>query len=543
MAAGFVPVHSQSSPSGLATVSLNHSYAITTLGFAVLNDTLTFKNPGTASVQIPTVHLGIPHSIASRSSDLSLTPSGIFSLSQSTVNATDVLTLTPNQPTLAAGGNSTVAVKAIVSNILNVTASGFDAKAPLLVLLSPSLDQNVTQEVSSIILPNGGYFAQTPTGFTAPAKNATSPTFTMAMTGSEPSLAGGYLNFTSTSQTAWTPILVNSLTRTIVPSSNGSPVVVDSFSLHNVAAYTVASIKLDLLDPTLSKVKVIPNTLPPLVDTQLVDLSAGGVLTFASTTLGGPLIGLSNTSLSVSYTLPTSMMSASGGSVTLTIPTAPAISAPVSNYTIKLAPAKGVSESGQTSFAGAFDPFAQSTVDFSYSVSVGWAADQAIPAAALLFVVAFAMFAMQRPATKQVEEEKVVRSIADVLKAFETKTGLETQYMGELASAGKGSLGKTDFDRMRNEVSDLRSRAIKRLTDMRQDMGSGKQFDLLGRVADAEKEEDRAFRDLLNLYLQYHGNRMNDETFKRLLPNYRKRVEGAINHLSDLLHQVQTEER
>jgi hypothetical protein len=130
-----------------------------------------------------------------------------------------------------------------------------------------------------------------------------------------------------------------------------------------------------------------------------------------------------------------------------------------------------------------------------------------------------------------------------VLKAFEDKTGLETQYMEELSSATKGSISRTEFDRMRNEVSDLRGRAIQRLAELKRDLGSGKQFDLLTRVGEAEKEEDRAFRDLLNLYLQYHGSRMNEETFKRLQPGYRKRVESAINHLSDLLHEVQTEEK
>jgi len=238
------------------------------------------------------------------------------------------------------------------------------------------------------------------------------------------------------------------------------------------------------------------------------------------------------------------MMKVTGNSVTLTIPYAPLIAAPVSNYTIKLAPAKGIVPSGATAVVNkTVTPFTPGNVIFTYSVSLGWGADQAVPAAALLFVVAFAMFARQRPATKEEEGERAVRRISDVLKAFEEKTGLETQYMAELASAPKGSISKTEFERKRNEVSELRGRALQRLNEMKQDLGSGRLFDLLTKVAEAEREEDRAFRDLLNLYLQYHGSRMNDETFKRLQPNYRKRVESAVNHLSDLLHETQTEEK
>src|ERR1700737_4709297 len=115
--------------------------------------------------------------------------------------------------------------------------------------------------------------------------------------------------------------------------------------------------------------------------------------------------------------------------------------------------------------------------------------------------------------------------------------------MQELASKPKGSVSRATFERMKNEVSELRGRALQRLNEMKRDLGSGKQFDSLTRVAEAEKEEDRAFRDLLNLYSQYHGNRMNEETFKRLLPSYKRRVDSAINKLSDLLHEAQTEEK
>ena len=546
LALGSAPAFSQAATnsSGLASVSLSHSYMITSLGFGVLNDTFTFTNSGSSSVQIPTLHLGLPSKIASRVSDLVLSPSGQFSLSQSQSNGTTLLAIAPSQPTLAADANTTVAVKAVLTNIFNFT-SPFGTKAPLLVLLSPSLDVNLTQMTSSIVLPTGGYLAQTPGGFSASAKNATTPTFTLTQTNVLPKISAGYLNFTESSQTGFTPIKVNSIVRTIVPTANGSPIVEETFSLFDLANYDIASVQLHLLDPSLQAVEVVPNTLPPLLNTQKVTLGSG-VLTFASTTLGSPLIGQSNVTLEISYQLPSTMMAVAGNSVKLTIPYAPVISAPVSSYTIALATAKGVTANGVTSFTNeTFNPFNAGNVEFTYTVSVGWAADQAIPAAALLFAVVFAMFAIQRPSAKEKgrEEEKESLETADVLKAFEDKTGLETQYMEELSSATKGSISRTEFDRMRNEVADLRGRAIQRFNELRRDLGSGKQFDLLTRVGDAEKEEDRAFRDLLNLYLQYHGNRMNDETFKRLQPGYKKRVDSAINHLSDLLHEVQEEER
>jgi len=545
LALGFAPSPSLAATnSTTASVSFNHFYIITSFGFGVLNDSFTFKNNGTSAVQIPTLQVGLPSKIASRTFGVVLTPSDKFSVSQTQATNSTILTITPNQPTVGAGANSTVVLRAVLNNILNYSNGIYSTTAHALVLLSPSLNVNVTQMKSTIILPGGGNLAPAPSGFSIPSSNATSPAYTMSQTNVLAKASAQYLNFTDTNQSAFTPITVNNLSRTIVPSANGYPMVEDEFSIHNLAAFNIAQIHLYPLASGLRSVKVVPNTEPPLLDPQVVPLSSVGILALGSTSLAAPLLPNSSISLTVSYPLPSSMMVVTGTSVKLTIPLSPLIAAPVSNYTIRLATAKGIVPTGPTAVVNkTVTPFTPGSVTFTYSVSLGWAADQAVPAAALLFVVVFAMFARQKPAMKEEEGERAVRRISDVLKAFEEKTGLETQFMAELGSAAKGSISKAEFERMRNEVSELRGRALQRLSEMKQDLGSGRQFDLLTRVAEAEREEDRAFRDLLNLYLQFHGSRMNEETFKRLQPNYRKRVESAVNHLSDLLHETQTEEK
>jgi len=547
LALGFAPAYSQSSSSspGVASVSVAHYYIITSYGYGVLNDSFTFHNNGTSSVQIPTIQVGIPSNIATRTVGVVVSPSDQFSVAQSQQNGSTTLTITPNQPTLGARSNSTVALKAVLNNIMNYTNGAYTNAAKMLVLVSPSLNVKVTTMKSTIILPTGGAFQQAPAGFAAPAANSTAPAYTLTQTALQPQASSRYLNFTDTNQSAFTPILVNSLVRTIVPTANGSPMVQDSFSIYNLAAYNIAQIHLYLLYPGLNQVTVVPNTTPPLLNPQTIALGSGEIA-FASTSISSPLLPSSNFSMTVSYPLPSTFVKVSGSSVTVTVPFTPLIAAPVKNDSIILAPAKGIVPSGTTRILDkTVTPFTPGTAEFTYTVSVGWAADQAIPAGALLFVVAFALFAIQRPSVKEKrkEEEEETLETGDVLKAFEDKTGLETQFMEELSAATKGSISRADFDRMRNEVSDLRGRAIQRLNELKQVLVSGKQYDLLTRVGDVEKEEDRAFRDLLNLYVQYHGSRMNDETFKRLQPTYKKRVESAVNRLSDLLHEVQTEEK
>ncbi|MDA4118087.1 MAG: hypothetical protein OK455_07065 [Thaumarchaeota archaeon] len=542
LALAFVPVFSASS-SAPVSVSVNHYYAITAYGYGVLNDTFTFKNNGTSAAQIPPIQVGLPSQIASRATGVVLSPAGQYSLSQAQSNGSTIFTITPNQPTLQSGASATVAMKTILTNILNYSNGAFATSGQTLVLLSPSLSMNVTQMKSSIVLPGSGSFAQPPSGFIAPASNSTSPTYTLTQTNIQPQASAPYLNFTDANQAAFTPIAVNGLIRTIVPAANGTPQVQDEFSIQNLASYNINQVKLFLLNTSPSTITVVPNTVPPLMNPTLLSLG-GGELVFANTPLASPLLAESNVSLTVSYPLPSSLMTVDGSNVKIVVPFTPMIAAPVNNYTIVLAPAKGVSPTNGTVIKDkSVTPLTQGSASFSYSVNIGWAADQAVPAAALIFAVAFALFAIQKPRSEGEEVERKERNISDVLEAFEEKTGLETQYIGELASKPKGSVSRASFERMKNEVSELRGRAIQRLTEMKQDLGPGKQFDSLTRVAEAEREEDRAFRDLLNLYSQYHGNRMNEETFRKLLPNYKRRVDTAINKLSDLLHETQSEEK
>ncbi len=542
LALTFAPAFSQS-PATSPSVSLSHSYTLTAYGFGVVNDSLTFKNNGTSAEQIPTVQLGVPSQIASRSSGFVVDPSDQYSLSQAQSGNLTILTITPSQPTLEAGASSTVAIKMVVGNVLDNPAGGFKTGAPVLVMLSPSLSMNATQVKSSVVLPAGGKFSQTPSGFTAPATNATKPTYTMTQSNIRPQASAEYLNFTDSTQTAFTPILVNSLVRTIVPAANGIPQVRDEFTIENLAGYNIAQVHLSLLSTSATGYTVVPNTVPPLLNPTPISIGSG-YLTFASTPIASPLLAQSNISLTISYALPASMMTVYGNSVEIVIPNSPLIAAPVANYTMVLASAPGVSPVGPTMIRNmSASPLTSGSSTFHYSVNLGWAADQAVPAAALVFAVAFGLFAIQKPAAVEEEIERKERSISEVLEAFEDKTGLESQYMEEFASKPKGSVGKAAFERMKNEVNELRSRALQRLAEMKRDLGSGRQFDSLTRVAEAEKEEDRAFRDLLNLYSQYHGSRMNEETFKKLLPSYRKRVDSAINKLSDLLHETQTEEK
>jgi len=191
-------------------------------------------------------------------------------------------------------------------------------------------------------------------------------------------------------------------------------------------------------------------------------------------------------------------------------------------------------------------PLIQGQVTYQYSLTIGWGAARAVPVASLLFAVVLIGLALYRQAPRKAEEEeKEGGSEGDrflsVVKAFEERLSLVEETFEALASKQLGAVGKTDFDRIKTELDALRVKALQRLNETKQSVGGGKYSDLLGQIQEAARQEDRTTKDLVNLYEQYHSRRMKEETFQRLLPGYRRRLDGAVNHVSDLLNAAQKE--
>ena len=137
--------------------------------------------------------------------------------------------------------------------------------------------------------------------------------------------------------------------------------------------------------------------------------------------------------------------------------------------------------------------------------------------------------------------KKSITPEADMIKAMEEKISLFQQFQTDMAQKSQGTVTRNDFNKIRNELEALKVRAMGRLNAVRQAAESQRYMDLLNQLQEAEREEDRAAKDLLNLYDQYQSKRMREETFKRLLPSYKKRLDSATNHLSDLLNLAQRE--
>lgn len=180
----------------------------------------------------------------------------------------------------------------------------------------------------------------------------------------------------------------------------------------------------------------------------------------------------------------------------------------------------------------------------SYSLSVGWAVGQGIPAASAIFALLLIGLYVSRTGMTEEEETEEVSSTeraSAMIKAFDEKTSLINGLWPEVAAADPNELNMAYFDELRGRLDAFRSRALQRLNEVKQKSTTQRFFDLLNQIHTTEREVDRATKDKLNLYEQYYTKRMRKEVFDRLLPQYSKRLERALNQLSDELHVVQRE--
>jgi hypothetical protein len=532
-------------PSGAPGIVLTSQYIVNGFGFVVLNETITFSNSGNSSVQIPSVQVGIPDSIASHSPGFVLSSIDPYTQSSADNGSVTTFTITPGSPTLVAGSSSVVSLKGYISDALNISA-GATGNLTALALLSPSFNQKVTALNQDVEVPSGGLVTGLPLGFPA-VPGASSQIYAGQKADVTPSIQTQSVKFSDSDQAVWIPVKVYSIVQTLVPSANGVPQVEDTVSLRNLASYAITNLPLKLLDSSVTNVTIVPSSVTPTINPTVVALT-NGALNLANPPFSAPIQAGDNFTFAMVYTIPRSDISTSGNTVSVSIPYDLPVQAIVQNYTVTMALPSGMHAVGASrSVVTNATSIVPGTVDLMYTISPGWAADQAVPAATLLFAAAFIALAFRSSQTvskkeeEEDEDEELGTRLADMIKAMEEKISLFQQFQTDMAQKSQGTVTRNDFNKIRNELEALKVRAMGRLNAVRQAAESQRYVDLLNQLQEAERQEDRAAKDLLNLYDQYQSKRMREETFKRLLPSYKKRLDSATNHLSDLLNLAQRE--
>ena len=535
--------HAQGAPS----VAVASAYTLDRYGFATINESVTFTNNGSSAAAAPSLTFGVGN-LSSRVSAYSLAVANGFTLE--TPPSQGGPYTVAGGVSIAAGGNASFVLSVLVNNVVSTAGNG---SLEALVLTSPSISAKVDTLSNEIDMPTSTTFTSSPPGMTANLAGSTN-SYTSTAREVTPAAATSVRAVASSSIADLNPLHVFSATRTITASANGTPLVTDTVELENLGTNPLGVLYVDLAAPSNTKVTVLPGPNPPLVNRVTLSLSSGGILLgeFASNYPNPGVSTGNNFTISYQYPLGTKYYSVSGGQVTLKVPEAPPIKAFVDSYTIRLALPQGTSasKSAPTTLGtpgSPVTPWQGGEAGFAYGLGFGWAINAGIPAASVIFVLLLVGLFVSRTTTAQAEEteeeETSTELASDMINAFDEKTTLINGLWPEIEGKDPNEVGKAYFDELRGRLDTFRSRALQRLNEVKQKSSSQRFSEVVNQIQATEREVDRAAKDKLNLYQQYYLRQMRKEVYERLLPQYTKRLERALNQLSDELHTVQRESK
>ena len=532
--------HAQAATSG-PTISVSSIYTLNRYGLVTVNESVRFTNNQTSAVQVPTLTFGLGN-LSSYVKAYTLNGSG-FTLAEPpstggpyTVSSTE---------SIQAGGNASFVLGALLSGAVTRTENG---TLQVLTLSSPSISSRVDSLLNVVQMPSSTSFKAAPQGLTASITGSNN-TYSSKATDVMPDAVNSVSTIAPSSAQDFNPLHVFNAIRSISADSKGNPVVTDTIKFQNLGNTTLSTLYIRPLAPTSARAVVETLTEPRLESPISVSLITDSI-DLTQLAFGYPNNGVAageNFSITYEYPLGSSYYKVSGGQVSLSVPETPPINAFIDTYTIKLSLPHGAVSSASaplTTIKGAI-PWQTEQESYSYGLSVGWAVNDGVPLATVAFVVLliglFASRTTAAGAEEEEEEESSSELAAMMIKAFDEKTNLINTLWQEIEVKDPNEISRTYFDELRTRLDAFRSRALQRLNEVKQKSTSQRFYEVVNQIHQTEREVDRAAKDKLNLYQQYYTRQMRKEVFDRLLPQYTKRLERALNQLSDELHTVQRE--
>ena len=535
-----IPVQAPAVAQGAPKIAVISQYTLNRYGFATINESVRITNNGSSSVEVPSLTFGFGN-LSSMVAGSNITGSG-FSLSSSATGGP--FTVSSSQP-LQAGGNTSFVLSALLNGVTSYVKNG---TFRVLMLTTPSISQRVDKLVNVIAMPASTALASSPAGMTLHS-NGTSNTYSSTVPNAAPQSAVASVGkITQSSNQDFNPLRVYYAARTISAGSNGDPLVTDKVEFQNIGTTALSLLYVSVLAPSTTSVTVLTGTEPRLVNPITLALSSGAIdmALFASGYPNNGVQGGANFTLTYQYPLGGKYYSVSGGQVTINIPESPPIKAFVDSYTVSMSLPKGAAATQSSTVTLTPTPWQSGETKFAYGLSVGFTIDAGVPAASLVFILLLIGLFVARTATaegeeEEEEEETSTELASTMIKVFDEKTNLINGLWPEIEAKDPNEMDKEYFDELRGRLDAFRSRALQRLNEVKQKSASLKFSEVVNQIQTTEREVDRAAKDKLNLYQQYHLKQMRKEVFDRLLPQYNRRLERALNQLTDELHTVQRE--
>ncbi|MDG6968520.1 MAG: hypothetical protein JRN50_03580, partial [Nitrososphaerota archaeon] len=517
-------------------------YTLNTYGFAVVNETVIYTNNSTSPLTPPSVEVGI-----GSLSSLVAACSMYVPQQEACSGPSGGPYAVAYSGSIPPGNSTSVKVSVLLNNVVTNENGTLQVSA----LTSPSVSTKVASLVNQIQLPQSTYFEATPKGF-GETNNPTNTTYSFTETNVPTQAANTTVAYIPKgSEGSFNPLRVFYVNRTVTALPSGDPLITDEIQFENLGIQPLTSLSVSILGPASTQVTIltVKGNEPVLLSPTTEPLS-NGAIDLTPFALGYPSNGVqsgANFTLRFQYPLGAAYYSVKGGEVTLSIPEAPPVKAFIGSYSILLSLPQGARQAAAPPGGlGAVTPWQGGEATISYAITAGWFLDGGVPMASVVFILLliglFAVRTTASPGEEEEEEEETSSELASgMITAFDEKTNVINGLWPEIDGKDPNEFDRAYFDELRGRLDSLRSKALQRLNETRQKSASQKFSEVVNQIQVTEREVDRAAKDKLNLYQQYHLRQMRKEVFDRLLPQYSKRLERALNQLSDELHTVQRE--
>ena len=532
-----VPAHAQGAPK----INVRSVYTLDRYGFASISEKVSFQNNGTSSASTPSLTFGFGN-LSSKIVQSNLTGTG-FTYTNSSLGGPFTVSGTGS---IQGGGNSTYTLSFLLNGVVSKAKNG---SLEVFLLTSPSISSRVDKLSNTVVLPPSTLFRSFPPkmGSNVSGTGGTVTSYISSASGSTPSAATAVRAIKTFVAEDFHPLRVYYAQRMIGADANGNPVVIEKVKFQNMGETPLSILVVSILAPSTTKLTVWTILQPRLINPVMTTLSSGGIQ-LSLLAVGYPSNGVpagTNFTITYQYPLGAKYYSVSGGQVSTNIPRSPPLRAFVDSYSMGLSLSQGVKQVQPPPQSFAANPWSAGNVKLAYSLSLGWAVDAGVPAVSLVFVALLVGLFASRTTTAEIEEAEEEESSTELAStmiiAFDEKTNLINSLWPEIDSKDPNELDKAFFDGLRGRLDSFRSRALQRLNEVKQKSASQRFSEVINQIQVTEREVDRAAKDKLNLYQQYHLRQMRKEVYDRLLPQYTKRLERALNQLSDELHTVQRE--
>lgn len=513
----FVPSNALSTISSINTVY--HTLEVSDFGLLLVNETLTITNNLPSQAAIPEVKLYYPQQYYGNIF-LNLISDTRFHGSFAKEGNLTVLSLTPlEEVSLNQGESYSLNVLLSVEGCVHFKES---SSVGVNLVLYPGISLQSKAIESTIYTPFATSF-QSLEGYElkeTPLKTIYSKRFENVTTGSY-----NFMNATLNLPPASDMIVVEvpRAERTVKVESDGSVSIIDSLEIRNIDNKSITSIKLDLLNPNVIKVKLIM----PIGPDEEVYLGV-----FKQFTPKAPIEYNRSYTFKMEYPAPADLVKFYNGRYVVNITASPPINTLVKEYVIRVELSEGVnllSEVDKELFVNS-SPFVKGRFVVEYEPKLFWSSSTSVPVALMILILLLGVFSYFQ---KGETEEKKFSS--EFYNMVQDKLQLVNSTIDLYEERRLGRVPKQKFNILKQEyvarAGSLNNSLVRTAGELTKE--SPEKAARVEKVLNLNRELDQALKALVNDYDLLQAGRINNDMFQKRRSSSAKKIDSIRKDIED----------